>query len=438
MPFTKSDSLIPIIFFIALICCGALLLLLPGSYRGNLSPTDAFFVAAAAVCNAGFSVLELCDFSLRSHIVILFLIQLGAMGIIAFSVIILIIPGARFSFKRQNSIQNYYLDGVEYNPNKILRNIILLTVAIELTGALALYFLFKNAGERNPIFNSIFHSVSAFCNTGFSTFQNGLSSFASNSKVILVFSILIFLGGIGFIVINDVLLCAIKSVKKGKNIMRHLSYHSKVVLGMTAVMIVFGTVFFFFMENHGVYKTHDLKDSFFNALFQSINTRSGGFEITSQADLHNSSKLLTGIFMFIGGAPGSIAGGIKLTVVFVLLFATFKKSDCDGDINVLHRRITRNTVHKATAYLVKTIALLLFFILLFLIVEPGNSETAIFEILAAFTTAGLSMGGNLTIAGKWVMILAMFCGRIGLIALAMPVIRHKTYRVTYPEGRLLL
>ncbi|MDR2842552.1 MAG: hypothetical protein LBV52_05070 [Spirochaetaceae bacterium] len=418
-------------FYIMLTSIGALLLLLSGMDGKSLLIRDAFFISTAAVCNAGLSTIEVCELSFRSQIIILFLTQIGALGIIAFSVVVFTIPGSRFSISRQSSIQNYYLDGVEYNPRKIVRNILLFTFVIESFGAVVLYFLFKLAGVPNTLFSAVFHSVSAFCNTGFSIFPNGISDFRTNNLVIFIFSVLIFLGGIGFIVMNDILLCLLRRKRK-------LSYHSKVILGATAVIIVCGTIFFFFSENDRAYKALNIKDSISNAMFQSINTRSGGFEIIPQKDLHGSSKFVTCAFMFIGGAPGSIAGGIKLTVVFVLFFVIFKKPDTDGDINVFRRRITRSTIHKVTVYLIKSIALLFIFILLLLITETDSANIIAFEVLSAFTTVGLSINSELSDTGKWLMMFAMFFGRIGLVTLAFPLVKSKSYTVTYPEGTLLL
>jgi trk system potassium uptake protein TrkH len=142
--------------------------------------------------------------------------------------------------------------------------------------------------------------------------------------------------------------------------------------------------------------------------------------------------------MFIGGAPGSVAGGIKITTIFILFFVIFKKPDIDGDINIMRHRITRATIYKATVYLIKAIALLFIFILLFLMAEQKRADAIIFEIISAYSTVGFCLDVELSKSAQWLMILAMFFGRIGLVALAFPHVRHKTYNITYPQGNLLL
>jgi len=436
--FKFSDSFYLLAFFIVVISAGAVLLMLPGAMRDGslINVHDAFFTAASAVCNAGLATISLSDLNFSHKLIVLFLIQIGGLGIIAFNVVLITIPGHRISFDTQSSIQSYYLDGVEYNPRKIVRNILFFTFVIEFFGAVLLSLIFIRKGVPDPIFNGIFHDISAFCNTGLSIFPDQLEHFKGSDITILVFLFIVLLGNIGFIVIHDVLRCIRRKKKK-------LSYHSKIVLGMTAGLIVTGTLLFFIMERNHSYKNLTFSEAFMNALFQTINTRSAGFDFIDQTGLTQTSKLLSVIFMFIGGAPGSIAGGIKLTTAFVLIFVIFKRPDSDGDVNVFKGRITRHTIHQSTVYLVKAVALLFMIILLLSITETRRGakfDEIVFDSVSAFGTVGLSMGlcDHLSDLGKWIIIYGMFAGRVGLIALAFPIARPRRYDISYPEATLLL
>jgi len=436
--FKKSDSLYLLFFFVITISVGAFLLLLPGSREDGalLSVSDAFFTAASAVCNAGLAVTELAGLSFHSRLTVLLLMQTGGLGIIAFNIILLTIPGHRISFGTQTAIKGYYIEGVEYNPRKIVRNIVLFTVIIESVGALAISAVFSAKGMEKPVFNGIFHSVSAFCNTGLSILPGQLEQFRTSSLILIIFFIIVLLGNIGFIVIHDILRCIMRKKRK-------LSYHSRIVLGMSAGLIAGGTLFFFFAERNNALKGLGASDAWVNALFQTMNTRSAGFDFLDQTGLTQASKLMTVIFMFIGGAPGSVSGGIKLTTAFVLLFVIFRQPDADGDVQLFKRRITRTAIHKSTVYLVKAVFLL--FIIILLLSVAGNQhgnpfDEIVFEAVSAFGTAGLSLGltPRLSDAGKWIIIAGMFAGRVGLIALAFPIVRARHYDISYPEGTLLL
>jgi trk system potassium uptake protein TrkH len=282
----------------------------------------------------------------------------------------------------------------------------------------------------------VFHAVSAFCNTGISLFATGLTAFNQHIPIMLALMLLIILGGLGFIVLQDVL-----NVFRGRK--TRLSYHSRIVLAMTALLVFGGALLFLILEQRRLFADMKVPVAIMNAVFQSINTRSGGFELISQQALSQPSKMLTCLLMLIGGAPGSIAGGIKITIVFVILAFMFRKPDAAGDIKVFHHRLSAATIHKSVVYVLKALGLLLLCIGALTVFEglAGKSIGAIiFETFSAFATVGLSLGltSELSEAGKWIIIIAMFAGRVGLIALAFPAIRQNMYEISYPEGSLLL
>ncbi|QQO10067.1 TrkH family potassium uptake protein [Breznakiella homolactica] len=440
--FQRSDAFYLLIFFLILISAGTALLLIPGAWKGypdtpdSLTLVDALFTATSAVCVTGLSTVNTAGFSRLGHIIIMLLIQLGGLGIISFTSILLSIPGNRLPFRRLNTIRAFYIDGVEYNPRRIVRNIVIITFLIEFLGAVLLSFFFYSGGTEDWLFAGIFHAVSSFCNAGFSPFAANLVDFAYYPPVLIVVMLLIITGGLGFIVLND-----ISRRVSGKR--KHLSYHSRVVLGMTGLLLAGGTLFFLMSEWDRAFRDMEFPVALVNALFQAVTPRTAGFEAVPQAALSQPSQMLTGLLMLIGGAPGSIAGGLKVTTVFVVLMVMFRRPDKNGDIKVSHHRLAAGTINNAVVYFLKALALLLICTAALSVVEglQGDSFGAIvFEVLSAFGTVGLTVGmtPDLTVPGKLVIIGAMFAGRVGLIALAFPAARHRSYDITYPEGTVLL
>jgi trk system potassium uptake protein TrkH len=446
-PFKKSDAFYLLAFFLIVIAVGTGLLLIPAAWQGDprslndgksggLSPIDALFTATSAVCVTGLNTVNTAWFSRFGQIVIMLLIQIGGLGIISINSIIMTIPGNRLAFSRRNIIQGYYIGGLEYNPQRIVRNIIFLTFLIEITGAVMLALFFKDEGTEDWLFQGIFHAVTAFCNAGFSAFETGLTGYGSNGRILSVIMILIVLGGLGFIVLHDLILVMLRRK-------RFLSYHSRIVLAISAALILGGALAFFVVEQFGMLKGQNAGVGLLQSFFQSITARTAGFSIWPQEAMSPPSKLLTMLLMLIGAAPGSIAGGLKVTTIFVVVIVMFRKKDKDGDIKISHHRLTAETINKAVVYFLKAMALLLFFIIALTISEGTHwtNETALtFEVVSAFSTTGLSLAltPSLPASGKFIIITAMLAGRVGLFALAFPALRQKNYDVTYPEGSVLL
>ena len=437
-----SDAYYLLSFFMVMILLGSIALSLPYAWIGNpggrnrLPFIDAFFTATSAVCVTGLVTVDTSGFSVFGQAIILTLIQLGGLGIISFTSILLTIPGRRLPLRRLKTIQSFYLDGVEFEPAKIVRNIVFFTLLIEGTGAAILYFQFRNAGIINPAFSAVFHAVSAFCNAGFSTFPSGIREQAENGAVLGTLSLLIVLGGIGFIVMQD-----IKRRFTGKR--RTLTYHTKVVLGATTFLIACGALAFWLLERRRAYGDFGLGLSVMNALFQSITTRTAGFDSMLQASLSQPSKALTLTLMFIGGAPGSIAGGIKVTTAFVVAMVMLRRPNAKGDITIFRRRLSAKTTNDAVVYFLKAVALLLVSTGALSLIEGfrgADFSEIVFESVSAFGTVGLSLGltPDLGVAGKLVIIGTMFAGRVGLIALAFPGRGSLADAVSYPQGNILL
>jgi trk system potassium uptake protein TrkH len=438
--FRKSDAFYLISFFAALIAAGAVLLSMPGADAENrgIGPLDAVFTATSAVCVTGLAAVAVSSFSVFGQTVILCLIQIGALGIISFTSILAVMPGHRFSLGSRNTIQGFFLNGIEYNPRRIVRSIVLLTLAIEAAGVLSLSVAFQNAGIERPFYAGLFHGVSAFCNAGISLYDDSLARFRDNSPVLFIFGALITAGSAGFLVLHDIF-----RVATGKK--RRLSYHSLVVIGMTVLLSVGGGLFYFVLESKSGPVSGDpgLRARLDNAVFHAVAARTAGFQSAPQTEFSGPARLFTGILMFIGGAPGSVSGGVKVTTVFVIAAVMLRKPDSRGDIRIRRHRLSAATVNRAVAYFLKAVSLLLVCVFALSVTElhtAASFEQIVFETVSAFATAGLTLDYTpcLTAAGKAVVIAAMFAGRVGLVALAFPSVRHKNYAVTYSEGELLI
>jgi trk system potassium uptake protein TrkH len=440
--FNRNDAFYLLAFFMIIICLGTFFLMLPVSWIGSsvngapLKLIDALFIATSCVCVTGLSSVATADFSRFGQIVMMLLIQIGGLGIISFTSIIMTIPGNKLPFRRVNTIRSFFVEGVEYDTKKIVKHILLYTFVIEVFGAILLAIFFYKLGIQDWIFYGIFHAVSAFCNAGFSPFLNNLEGLANNIPILVVIMSLIVLGGIGFIVISDVVGKVLRKKKR-------LSYHSKVALGMTGILLLFGTVWFLIMEWNRCFAGMSFPVAFTNAAFQAVTPRTAGFDVIPQNLLSQPSKIITLMLMAFGGAPGSVAGGIKVTTIFVIFAVMLRKPDQNGDIKIRHHRLGAQTIHNATVYFLKAVALLLVCTALLSVIEGVRGihlDAILFEVFSAFGTVGLTLGltTELSVLGKLVIIAVMFCGRVGLIALAFPSSRHKNYDITYPEGNIIL
>lgn len=401
-----------------------------------LAPVDALFTSASAVCVTGLISVDTAQFSPFGQGVILALIQVGGLGIISFTSLLLTFPGRRLPFRRLKTIRSFFVDGVEHDPFKIVRSIVFFTFSIELVGAVLLALLFRSQGVERWLFAGLFHAVSAFCNAGFSVFSNNLEGYTGNPAVLTIVMILVVSGGLGFIVLQD-----LSGRLRGTR--RRLSYHSRVVLGMTALLLASGAAAFFLLERHRTLASFDGAEAGVNALFQSVVTRTAGFNTVPQGELSQPSKIITLIFMVIGGAPGSIAGGIKVTTAFVVLAVMIRRRDRAGDLRIFRRRLSAKTLNEGTVYFLKAVALLVSAVLALSLTEGfrgADFGDIVFEVFSAFGTVGLSTGltGNLSSPGKLVIVATMFAGRVGLIALAFPGGEKEGLELSYPEGTILL
>jgi trk system potassium uptake protein TrkH len=438
----QSEKTILFSYFLGLIGLGTLALSLPLAWTGaeRLRLVDAFFTATSAVCVTGLITVDTATYSRIGQIVILLLIQAGGLGIITFSTIYLVRLRGRVSLIGGRAIQAYYLESVEVEPRRIVRNIVIVTLSIELIGALVLYQGFRGSVIERAGFVSVFHSISAFCNAGFSLFSNNLESQVTNPLVNGAVMILVVLGGLGFVVLHDV--AATTLVQK-----KHLSLHTKIVLVMTAAFVGGGALLYFLFEQGRTLAALRVGQKIMAALFQAITPRTAGFNTVPQDALTTPSKTLTLLLMFVGGGSGSIAGGIKINTFFIVLLMALQGPDSRGEVTVFRRKISGTRIFQAVMHMMKALFLLFGSILLLAVTERWFSRhqvdifSLIFETFSAFGTVGLSLGATpqLTVVGKLVIVVTMFMGRIGLLALAIPRSRpYPVHVLDYPEGEVMI
>ena len=436
----SSEKLTLFSYFIILIIIGTIFLSFPAAWGGDekLSFIDALFTSVSAVCVTGLITVDTAVYTIFGKIIILLLIQAGGLGIISFTTMYLALPRGRISLRSVGLIKNSYIDSVEHKAEHIIRSIVVTTIVIELLGAVFLFFGFSNLQGFERIFNALFHSVSAFCNAGFSLFSSNLEGYHSIPLVAYPVMILIVLGGLGFVVLTDV---ARKFSSGGR-----LTFHSKLVFWITAALIVGGAALFFVFERTGSLTGLPAGEKITASFFQSITTRTAGFNTLPQENLRFSSKFIILAFMFTGGAPGSIAGGVKVTTVFLILYAAFRGVDNKGELRFGNRKIAGITVSHAHTFIMKAIIILFISILSLTISESALMDsdksllTIVFESFSAFGTVGLSLGitSKLTVLGKCVIIGTMFAGRVGLISIAIPVLKKWRKAVDFPRGEVLI
>lgn len=422
----KSSAYNLFIYFIFMAVIGSFLLSLPFCYNGEKIPfIDAIFVTVSAICVTGLSTVDMSVFSNAGFMILLLLIEAGGLGLVSFFTIYLTFASKKLSLVNRNIIKDYFTQEQQFEAKQIVKQIILFTLCIQILGSILLsIFLYFN-GEKKFIFYGVFLSISAFCNAGFSPYSDSLSRFSQNPAIILTLSFIIIFGGLGFNVMSNVYYSLHKSKRRNKQI---LTLHSKIVLTMTSVLIVLGTVLFYVFERKLAFKDMNFSSAFLNAFFESVTLRTAGFETISQNSFSSHSSFVAKIFMIIGGSPGSMAGGIKTTTVFLMLLLAYKSANDKNFPSVFKRDISLESIDKATSIFIKAICFLCIMIGLLLwsqkdLILNGvfSSESLVFEAFSAFGTVGLSKGitGLLSSSGKILIMILMFAGRTGITFIAI-------------------
>ncbi|MEC0242243.1 TrkH family potassium uptake protein [Paenibacillus dokdonensis] len=446
---TKSiltPAKILVIGFFLIISLGTFLLSLPiSSVNGVRIPfLNALFTATSATCVTGLTVLDIgTAFSTFGQVVIAMLVQIGGIGFMTMATLIALVLNKRISLRERLILQEALNHGTIDGVVRLVKKVILYSLLVELAGALllAVHFFFSlHLSLGRSAYFGIFHSISMFNNAGFDLMGtvngpfSGMVPFVQDPFINIVMMGLIFLGGIGFIVLSD--LIDFPNTRK-------LSLHSKVVLTATLLLIVIGTLVIFAMEfsNPSTLKPLHAGGKFLASMFQSVTTRSGGVATLDIGAFRQSTQFMLILLMFTGAAPGSTGGGIKITTFVLLLGAVYAMIRGREDVVLFRKRIAKDVVYKAITLTLLSLLLIIVFSMLLSITEHQDFMTILFESTSAFGTTGLSMGmtTHLSALGKVWIICLMFFGRIGPLTLVYALSRdRKKDLYNYPEGRIII
>ena len=422
-----------ILSFLGIIFVGTVLLCLPWAGRaGSASVVDALFTATSAVCVTGLVVVDTGRFyGPFGQVVILILIQLGGLGIMTFSVFFYLLMGRSIGFRDRRIIETTFSQFPTRDIYHLLKSVFVYTMLIEFIGAACLFLVWvKHFPPLEAIYVSLFHAVSAFCNAGFCLFSDSLIGFQENIPVNLCITFLIILGGLGFIVLKDLF-----ELRIGSQGRHRVSLHSKVVLVTSAVLIGSGTLFIFLIERDNILSAFPLGKQLLIAYFQSVTSRTAGFNTIPLVGLSNATCFVLILLMFIGASPGSCGGGIKTTNVATLVSLALNRYRGRNRADLFRRTIPPETVARSISIVLASGAAVIIITIFLLITQLGDlSHTEsrglfleyIFEAISAFGTVGLSMGvtPELNVVGKLLVVVMMLLGRLGPLTLAFAMGRR--------------
>ena len=429
--------------FLGVIVIGATLLALPLSTRtpGGLPPVDALFMATSATCVTGLVTRSLAaELSLFGQLVTLTLIQIGGLSIMTLYSSMTIMVGNSMGMKNKVIMQDIIGFSNLENIFTIIAKIIKYTFLIELGGTVILTLAFLREGFTfpNALYYGIFHSISAFCNAGFTLFEKGLESYATTPVINGTIAALATAGGLGFIVISE-----LKQVLFRKKSLVRIGLHSKVVLITSLSLTLLGALIIFFWEFLHALDGYTLWEKMQISLFQSVTLRTAGFNTIPLTELNSFTLYAMTLFMFIGGSPGSTAGGIKTTTLAILVQSIITTMRGRGKVTLLDRSASTPIVVKAIALTFISILITSLFIFILMWVESDQSFLAVFfEVISASGTVGLTLGITpfLSVAGKLAISLLMLIGRIGPLTLILALGQRRTSRgkFDYPVGQIMI
>lgn len=428
--------------FMGIILIGSLLLMLPVSSKsGTVTPfLNCLFTATSASCVTGLIVYDTwTHWSLFGQLVILTLIQIGGLGFITIGVFLSIILRRKIGLKErglmQESVNTLQIGGMV----KLARKIIIGTMIFEGTGALILALRFiPDFGFVKGIYYGIFHSISAFCNAGFDLMgwqgqYSSLVNYYDDWIVNIVIMSLIVIGGIGFIVWDDI-------SRNGLKVQRYM-LHSKIVLLTTAVLIFGGGWLFYLFEKDALMADMGVGGKILSSLFSSVTARTAGFNTIDTAGLSDASKLLTIILMFIGGSPGSTAGGVKTTTIVVMYLYLHSNIHRTYGVNAFGRRLEDDAIKRASAIFIMNLTLALMVSVYIMASQSLPMQDVLLETFSAIGTVGMSTGITraLSTSSRIMIIFLMYCGRVGSMSFALSFTQNKRVApVRQPEEKITI
>jgi len=425
--------------FAITIIIGSLILMIPQmTSSGRIHYVDALFTATSAVCVTGLIVQDTPTFFTDlGKIVILILIQIGGLGIMTIGSIFGLILGRKIHIKDKFYINASFGSAQPFSASRFFMVIAGTTFTIEFIGFIIMtvifHFKYLYTFKTSMTF-SLFHTVSAFNNAGFSLYSNSLEGFSSYIPLNIIFMLLIVLGGIGFPVISEII-----SFRR----IRHLSLHTKVVLSITAILILSGAALFLLLEfaNPESIGNKPLSTKILASFFQSITARTAGFNTMNIGRLNPATALVIIFLMFIGASPGGTGGGIKTTTFATIAAAGLRSLRGRSEVTLFKRKLPPSLIYRALTLTTVAIVLIIISTIGILAFERISLKEVLFEVVSAFGTVGLTTGitSALSIPSKLILILTMFIGRIGISTLSLAIaIRGAINKITYPEESITI
>jgi len=429
--------------FLLVIITGSLLLMLPGATNGNgISFLNSLFTATSATCVTGLIVVPTGTFfTTFGKSVILVLIQLGGLGLMTFATFFALILRREFNMRHRVLLGDILDIDVFSKIKSMITGIILITIFAELSGAILIYINVRDFVDK-PIFFSLFHSVSAFCNAGFSTIDSNLEPFFDNVNINFIVSTLIIFGGLGFVVMLD-LLRFFSRLPSNLFLKRtRFSLQSKSVILMSILLITLGTCAILFLNYDNPFFGERFSQKLLSSYFHSVSTRTAGFNTIPINEMASGSIFFMMILMFIGASPGSTGGGIKTTTMLSLYALLRARLSGFSDIPLFNRSIPLEIVRDAGLIVVLALSLILMGTLVLVVTEPDMPfEYILFEEISAFATVGLSCGitDKLSDVGRIVIIITMFLGRIGPLTFLFAIAgKRKNKRIRNLDEKIMI
>jgi trk system potassium uptake protein TrkH len=439
---------IPVAGFLLVIFVGSLLLWLPWSHKaGAVSYLNALFTSTSAVCVTGLTTVNTAtDYTVAGQVVILVLIQIGGLGVMTYAAMALTLLGRRMSLRSQAALHSSLFQWDEARDFKRrFWQIVGLTFGLEALGALILFLcLLPSTPGASAAWSAVFHSISAFCNAGFSILPNNLVDVHSNHLFMAVIGILVFLGGLGFIVLHEISRETRRLFARQKTAEpRVFSLHTSVVL-RTSLILVIGGALLMLLFGMGA-GAESWGDRVSSAFFQSVSSRTCGFNSVAIGTVPLASLLVLAVLMFVGGSPASCAGGVKTSTLAVVFARVRSYLTGHEEVRLMGRNLNRDLVRSAGLLIVLALLWNLVGVILLAFFERGRAEIGLqnllFEQISAFGTVGLSTGtttAGLTVAGKAWIIATMYVGRLGPLTLASIAFRRRVARISFPEGKVMI
>lgn len=435
---TENPAIILSIGFFVLISIGGLILSTPYVTRNGKATgiIDAFFVAASASCVTGLTPVNTAyHWNSLGHVVIIILIQIGGLGIMSLATLIPLLLRKKIGLKsRQILKEQFNIDSLSGMIN-LFKYVLLFTILTEVLGAILLAIRFvPQYGFGKGVWFSIFHSISAFCNAGFDILGDSIYPLRSDALVNTTIMLLVIIGGLGFMVTSE--------IYYRKNFQK-LSTHSKLVILITIALILVGALGFYFLESieGGVLEGEGFKGSIFESFFQSVVARTAGFYSVNLSKIKESTALLLICLMFIGGSPGSTAGGIKTTTFGVLVIATISVIKKEKEPIIFKRSISDQSIKKALSIFLISLAIVILVSFVISVTDGFRFIDILYETVSALATVGASRGitESLSNIGKVLIGLCMYLGRIGPMTMAFAFgLKAEDKMIKYPEGMISL